>query len=174
MRIILLAGVATIAFSLFLIVSNFSINSDNPETSMRSIDLSDLPTKQNKVLDLHETEIGNQYIMPYKKLIPKSQWEETELVLEATISEDKIEKNISYDYYSEMPKPSQRVLDSAAEKNKNPMPMYSPQLPETGKRLSSIPDEAINVDDSLDKDKKKTAIKSSKIKSEKQKKPILH
>lgn len=155
LRAILITCIIFFTLSLFLIASNFSVDTGTPETAMRSIDLSDLPTKQNKVLTLSETEIGNQYIMPYKKLIPNSQWEETHMLLEATISEDKIEKNVSYDYYSEMPKPSQKVLDRAAEKNKNPMPLSSPQLPETGKRLSSIPDEAINVDDSLDKDKKK-------------------
>ena len=76
-------------------------------------------------------------------------------VLEATISEDKIEKNISYDYYSEMPKPSQMVLDRAAAKEKNPMPKVGIQLPETGDPSINPTDDAINIDDSLDKDKKK-------------------
>jgi len=109
MRAILLTCTIFFTLSLFLIASNFSVDTGTPETAMRSIDLSDLPTKQNKVLTLHETEIGKQYIMPYKKLIPNSQWEETHILLEATISEDKIKKNISYDYYSEMPKPLTRV-----------------------------------------------------------------
>lgn len=155
MKMILLVGGIFFALSLFLIASNFSINSDVPETAMLSMDITDLPTKQNKVLVLHETEIGNQYIKPSKKLIPNSQWGETHTALEITISEDSVQKDITYDYYSEMPTPSQLVLDRAAEKEKNPMPMLSPQLKETGKRLSSIPDEAINVDDSLDKVKKK-------------------
>lgn len=154
MKIILLAGVATIAFSLFLIVSNFSINSDNPETSMRSTVLLDSPTKQNKVIVLHETEIGNQYIMPYKKLIPNSQWEETHIALEVIISDNSVQKDITYDYYSEMPTPSQKVLDRAAEKAKNPTPRIIPVMQDSENEMTPSTDGAINIDDFLDKEKK--------------------
>ena len=154
MRRILLAVVATIAFSLFLIVSNFSINSGIPETSMRSIDLTDLPTRQNNVIVLQETEIGNQYIMPYKKLIPNSQWEETHTALDITISENSVQKDITYDYYSEMPTPSQKVLDRAAEKAKNPVPRIIPVMQDSENELTPSTDGAINIDDFLDKEKK--------------------
>ena len=154
MRKILLAGGVVFAFSLFLIVSNFSINSGVPEMGMRSIDLSDLPTMQNKVLVLHETEIGNQYIMPYKKSVPNSQWEETHIALDVTISENSVQKDITYDYYSEMPTPSQKVLDRAAEKAKNPVPRIIPVMQDSENELTPSTDGAINIDDFLDKEKK--------------------
>jgi len=154
MRKILLAGGVVFAFSLFLIVSNFSINSGVPEMGIRSIDLSDLPTMQNKVLVLHETEIGNQYIMPYKKSVPNSQWEETHIALDVTISENSVQKDVIYDYYSEMPTPSQKVLDRAAEKAKNPVPRIIPVMQDSENELTPSTDGAINIDDFLDKEKK--------------------
>ncbi len=146
--------VIAVAIFSITVVSNFSINSDVPETGMLSMDFTDFQTDQARVV-LHETEIGNQYIIPLKKSVPNTEWEETEFFLEVTISEDQIKKNISYDYYSKMPRPSQMVLDRAAEKDKNPMPISEPYLPQTGISLINPPDDAINVDDFLDKVKKK-------------------
>ena len=154
MKIILLAGGIFFALSFFLIVSNFSINSGIPETGMRSIDLTDLPTKQNKVLVLHETEIGNQYIKPLKKSVPNSQWEETHTAREVTISDNNVQKDITYDYYSEMPIPSQKVLDRAAEKAENPTSRKTLVMQDSGNEITTSTDGAINIDDFLDKGKK--------------------
>ena len=121
---------------------------------MRSIDLTDMPTMQNKVLVLHETEIGNQYIKSLKKSVPNSQWEETHIALEVTISENSVQKDITYNYYSEMPTPSQKVLDRAAEKAKNPAPRIIPVMQDSENKLTPSTDGAINIDDFLDKEKK--------------------
>ena len=152
MKKILLIGGTVFAFSLFLIVSNFSINSDNIEISMRSVDLTDFPAK--RVIVLHETEIGNQYKNALIKSVPNTQWEETDIVMERTISENSVQKNITYEYYSEMPTPSQKVLDRAAEKAKNPMPRKTPLMEYFGNQMLTPPNEAINIDDYLDKVKK--------------------
>jgi len=153
MRVLLLTGTIFFVLSLFLIASNFSVDTGTPETAMRSIDLSDLPN-QNKVLVLQETEIGNQYINPLKKSIPNTQWEETHTALEVTISENNVQKDITFEFYSEMPEPSQKVLDRFAEKTKNPTPRKVPVMEDSGSLMLTPPNESMDVDDYLDKVKK--------------------
>ena len=130
MKKMLLVGGSVFAFSLFLIISNFSINSDNIEMSMRSVDLTDFP--ENRVMILHETEIGNKYKKLLIKSIPNTQWKETHIALEGTISADSVQKNITYEYYSEMPRPSQKVLDRIAEKAINPTVRKTPLMENFG------------------------------------------
>jgi len=156
MKKILFAGGIVFTFSLFLIVSNFSINSDNIETSMRSVDLTDYPADRTFVL--HETEIGNQYIIPTNILekfsLPNTLWKETHIALEGFISGDNVQKDITYEYFSEMPPPSQFILDRYAEKLENPMPRKIPLMEYFGNQMLTPPNESINVDDSLDGKKK--------------------
>jgi hypothetical protein len=152
MKRLFFAGGTVFVIALFLLVSNFSINTDIENLTMRSIDSTDLPSKQKLIL--HETEIGNQYIKPLKKSIPNSQWEETHISSEATISGISVQKNISFEYYSEMPTPSQKVLDRASDKAKNPQPRKIPFMQDSENKISPLIDEAINIDDFLDKEKK--------------------
>jgi len=152
MKRLFFAGGVVFAITLFLIVSNLSTNTDIENLAMRSIDSTDLPSKQNLIL--HETEIGNQYIKPLKKSIPNSQWEETHISSKATISDISVQKNITFEYYSEMPTPSQEVLDRIAEKEKNPQPRKIPAMQDSENKISPFFDEAINIDDFLDKEKK--------------------
>ncbi len=156
MKKILFAGGIIFTFSLFLIVSNFSINSDNVEPSMRSIDFSDYP--EDRVIVLHETEIGNQYIIPTNILekfsLPNTLWKETHIALQGFILGDNVQKDITYEYFSEMPPPSQFILDRYAEKLENPMPRKTPLMEDFGNQMLTLPNEAINVDDSLDVKKK--------------------
>ena len=104
---------------------------------------------------LHETEIGNKYKKLLIKSIPNTQWKETHIALEGTISADSVQKNITYEYYSEMPRPSQKVLDRIAEKAINPTVRKTPLMENFGNQMFTLPNEAINVDDYLDKGKKK-------------------
>lgn len=154
MKIILLAGTVVFAFSLFLIGSHFSNNSDNIETNMRSIDFTDLPINQDKVFVLQETEIGNQYIKTQKKSVPNSQWEETHNSLQATLSANSVQKDITFDFFSEMPSPSQKVLDRFAEKAKNPTTRKIPEMADSENKITASIDGAIKIDDFLDKEKK--------------------
>ena len=109
MKKIILAGGIFCAITLILIATDFSINPNSSGSNMRSLDMNDSSTKQGLVL--HQTEIGNQYINPLKKSIPNSNWEESHIALERTISEENVEQNVSFEFYSEMPSPSQKVLD---------------------------------------------------------------
>jgi len=154
MKIIFLAGGAIFTLTLFLIISNFSLDSENVDAGIRSIDSTDLPMHQNNAIVLHETEIGNQYINPLKKSIPNSQWEETHISHEVTLSDNKVQKNIVFDYYSEMPPPSQKILDRSAEKAKNPQSPKSPIISPSENEINPNIDNAINIEEFLDKEKK--------------------
>jgi len=152
MKKLLFTGGVIFTITLFLIVSNFSINPNTSETSMRSIDLNDPQASQS--IDLHQTEVGNQYLKPLKKSVPNSNWEETHIALERTISSDNVQQNVTFDYFSEMPTPSQKVLDRYEEKLKNPKPRKIPIMSGPTSEINPTLDGAINIDEFLDVKKK--------------------
>jgi len=146
------AGGVFFAITLILLVSTFSINPNTSESNIRSIDLADSPSKQSMVL--HETEVGNQYIKPLKQPVPNSNWEETHIGLERTISSNNVQQNVTFEFYSEMPTPSQKVLDRFIEKSQNPTPRKVPILSSSTSEINPTLDGAINIDEFLDIGKK--------------------
>jgi len=152
MRKLLFAGGVVLAIALTLVVSNFSINPEASESNIRSIDLADSPSRQSMVL--HQTEVGNQYIKSFKQSVPNSNWEETNIALERTISSNNIEQNVTFEFYSEMPTPSQKILDRFAEKSKNQTTRKVPMLSSSTSEINPTLDGAINIDEFLDIGKK--------------------
>lgn len=152
MRKLLFAGGVVLAITLTLFVSNFSINPNTSESNIRSIDLNDSPSRQSMVL--HQTEVGNQYIKPLTQSVPNSNWEETNITLERTISSNNIEQNVTFEFYSEMPTPSQKILDRFIEKSQNPAPRKVPMLSSSTSEINPTLDGAINIDEFLDIEKK--------------------
>jgi len=155
----ILVGGTIFALGLFLIVSNFPMASYNMETSPRSIDF--MGGSEQKATELHETEIGNQYrqssnpISTLSNSISNIQWELTHIALQGTISDDNVQKNITYEYFSEMPTPPQRILDMSDEKFENPTPRKLPALQSFENEIDPYNDESINIDNSLSEIKKK-------------------
>ncbi len=157
MKKILLVGGVAFALGLFLIVSDFSINPGNMETGMRSVDLTDMPG--NRIIDLHETRVGNQYkestdIATLAKSVSDTQWKETHIALEKTISENSVQKDITFEYHSEMPTPPQSVLDRFDEKFENPTTRKIPATQNSENEIDPFDDESINVITYLDNEKK--------------------
>ena len=138
--------------TLILLVSNFSINPNTSESNIRSIDMDDSPSKQSIVL--HQTEVGNQYIKPLKQPVPNSNWEETNIALERTISSNNVQQSVTFEFYSEMPTPSQKVLDRFVEKSMNPTPRKIPMMSDSTSEINPTLDGAINIDEFLDIGKK--------------------
>jgi len=152
MRKLLFAGGVVLAITLTLLVSNFSINPNTSESNIRSIDLNDSPSRQSMVL--HQTEVGNQYIKPLIQSVPNSNWEETNISLERTISSNNVQQSVTFEFYSEMPTPSQKVLDRFVEKSMNPTPRKVPMLSDSTSEITPTLDGAINIDEFLDIGKK--------------------
>ncbi len=151
MKKIILAGGVFCAITLILIATDFSINPNSSESNLRSLDMNDSSTKKDLVL--HQTEIGNQYMNPLKKSIPNSNWEESHIALERTISEENVQQNVSFEFYSEMPTPSQKVLDRFEQKALNPTLRKVPQW-SSSSEINPPLEGAINVDEFLDVEKK--------------------
>ena len=152
MKKILFAGGIIFAVTFVLIMSNFSFNSEISESSVRSIDLNDSPSRES--LALQQTDVGNQYLNPIKKSVSNSNWEETHILLDRTTSSENFEQNVTFDFYSEMPTPSQKVLDRIEAKSQNPTLRKIPMMPSSTSEINPTLEDAINIDEFLDIEKK--------------------
>ena len=152
MRKLIFSGGILVSIILVLIISDFSINPNYSESPIRSIEFTDSPSTQGIVL--HQTEIGDQYLTPLKKSIPNSNWEESEIFLDAAVSNIDVEQNISFEFFSEMPTPSQKALDRYNEKSQNPTQRKIPMISTSTSEISPSSEGAINIDEYLDMEKK--------------------
>jgi hypothetical protein len=152
MRKIILTSSLIFSVSILFTVLFFYDNTNFQESTLRSVDNGDSPSRQGIVL--HQTEVGNQYVKPIKKSIPNSQWEETHIASTGTISDDRVEKNLSFTTFPEMPTPSNKVLDRFEEKSKNPKPRKVPLMENPENEINPSIDGAINIDEFLDVEKK--------------------
>ena len=137
--------------AIVLTISSFSINPNNMEPQMRSVDLSDYPAG---TIVLHETEVGNQYLSPSKKSISNTNWVETHISQERDLSSNTVQENITFEFLAEMPPPSQYMLDRYNQKSQNPTSQKGPIFSSFTDEINSSLENAINVDEFLDVEKK--------------------
>ena len=151
MRKLIIVGGSILALALVLTISSFSLNPNTMEPQMRSVDLSDYPSG---TIVLHETEVGNQYLNPLKKSISNSNWVETHISQMRDLSSNTVQTNVTFDFLSEMPPPSQFILDRYNEKSQNPTSQKGPIFSYFSDEINSSLEGAINVDEFLDIEKK--------------------